>query len=486
VWIPDWILASGQLSCLAILGLSATIGYAQEAEKEPPGAVSAETSTPEEMIVTGSRVPRSRSTIPNFTTVLDGDDLDKSISTSLDDALRFVPGLQLTQDGARGGRAQIALRGLDPNHVVVMIDGVRLNDPTNSRGGSFDPTTLALLDIDRVEIVRGPLSTVYGSDALAGAINIITRRAEPTDEPEASVRIRGGRFHSGQAIAQARTGIRDKVGLTLGAAIDTFRDPNSDGGYDGATLKSKLNTTLPLIDVDFEAFTRIHEGSARSFPDSSGGSELSTLRAMEDRDIREILFGVSLEREILDVASVAVRLSRADRREELDSPGIVPAGGVFPIPPNSSNDEYKRWDLAVVSTWTPPNLETSMNELRSTIVTGVDFVWEDAEIDSFPQTPFHDTRRTIGIFGELEEEIGDYITVSGSLRYDTTPDENDQLSPAAGLAILIPNGRASTLSADRSATHRFARRRARATKSASVRMPSKGDCAARSAISIFR
>ncbi len=421
--------------CLTLLGLSTTIAYADE---KPAHAALEESSPPEEMIITGSQAPRNRSTIPNFTTVLEGDDLDRSISTSLDDALRFVPSLQVTTSGARGGRTQIALRGLDPNHVVVMIDGVRLNDPTNSRGGSFDPTTLALLDIERVEIVRGPLSTVYGSDALAGAINIITRRADPTDEPEASVRARGGRFHHGQAIAQARTGIGDKVGLTLGAAIDTFRDPNSDGGYDGATLKAKLNTTLPVIEVDFEAFTRIHEGSARSYPDSSGGPELAVLRSLEDRDIREILFGVVLERAILDVGSLAVRLGHTDRREDLDSPGIVPEGGGFPIPPTTSDDKYRRWDLSVVSTWTPPDLDTPMSKLRSTIVAGVNFVWEDGESDSFPQTPFHDNRRTIGIFGELEEEIGDWVTISGSLRYDTTPDENDQLSPAVGLAIEIP------------------------------------------------
>ena len=392
----------------------------------------------EEMIVTGSRLPRVAATQPSFASVLEGEELDTSISTSLDDALRFVPGLQVTQEGARGGRSQIALRGLDPNHVVVLIDGVRLNDPTNPRGGAFDPTTLALLDIERVEIVRGPLSTVYGSDALAGAINIITRRGVPNEAPEMSVRVRGGRFHTGNAIAQARTGLGEHVGLSLGAALDTFRDPNSDGGYDGASLKAKLNSTLPILDVDVEAFTRIHQGSARSFPESSGGSELAVLRSMEDRDIREILVGLSLERQLADAGSIAVRASRASRREDLDSPGIAPGPPIPPIPPNRAGDEYERWDLAVVSTWTPPDLETPRYRLQSKIVAGIDFVWEDGESDSTPFPPFYEDRRTIGVFGELEEQIGDVITVSGSLRYDSTPDENDRLSPAGGLAIAIP------------------------------------------------
>ena len=424
------------LVALSVVGLQPPEAVAQTGRPDPPID---ERPEPEEMIVTASRLPRVAATQPSFASVLDGAELDTGISTSLDDALRFVPGLQVTQEGARGGRSQVALRGLDPNHVVVLVDGVRLNDPTNPRGGAFDPTTLALLDIERVEVVRGPLSTVYGSDALAGAINIITRRGAPGQAPEMSVRARGGRFHAGNAIAQARTGLSEHVGLSLGAALDTSRDPNSDGGYDGASLKAKLNSSVPILDVDVEAFTRIHQGSARSFPESSGGSELAVLRSMEDRDIREILFGLSLERRVADAGRLALRASRASRREELDSPGIAPGAPVPPIPANRSGDEYERWDLALVSTWTPPDLETSFQRLQSKLVAGVDFVWEDGESDSTPFPSFYDHRRTIGVFGELEERIGETITISGSLRFDSTPDENDRLTPAGGLAIAIPH-----------------------------------------------
>jgi len=160
-----------------------------------------------------------------------------------------------------------------------------------------------------------------------------------------------------------------------------------------------------------------------------------------------------LERDLLEHGSIAVRLSRASRREKLQSPGIVPVPPFDPttdVPPTRSGDEYKRWDLAFVSTLTPPDLETATTNLQSKIVAGVDFVWEDGESDTFRDftgtglgpftpTPFYDNRRTIGVFGELEEKIGDVLTLSGSVRYDTTPDENDQLSPAAGVAISIPH-----------------------------------------------
>jgi len=424
-----------------------------------PGATLAadEPSSPEVMTITASRVPRARAAIPYAATILEGEDLDHTISRSVEDALRFVPGLEVNRQGARGGLTELYLRGLDPNHVVVLVDGVRLNDPTNSRGGSFDPTTLALVDIDRIEIVRGPLSTVYGSDALAGAINVVTRSASPSAEPTSSVRIQGGRFHSGSAVAQASTGIKGVVGLSLGAAIDTSRDPDSDGGYDGSSFKAKLAGTLPG-EVDWEAFTRLHRSSARGFPDSSGGSELAVLRSMEDRNVREILFGVTAERVFPNLVTLGARASRVSRRLELDSPGIdvVPPFDPTPvflmgegdIPRMRNRDEYSRWDLGLVSDWSLPDLTLAKIPVGSRLVFGGDVVWEDGQSGTFlfdflapgPQPfPFAEHRRTIGVYAELEESIGDYVTVSGSLRYDSIREEKDRWSPSVGATLRIPD-----------------------------------------------
>jgi outer membrane cobalamin receptor len=442
-----------------LFGLIAIAAVGADSEQNrPPGqgetrssGSSSESSsafdTAEEMIVSATRTPRTRGSIPSFTTVLDGDDLAVSVSTSLADELRFVTGLQVTQAGGRGGVSTLSLRGLDPNHVVVLIDGVRLNDPTNSQGGSFDPTTLTLVNIDRVEVIPGPLSSVYGSDALAGVINIITRKAGPNDDPKASVSARGGRFHEGSVVAQASGGLAGVAGLSIGAGIDTFRDPNSDGGYDGASIKAKLNATLPF-EIDFEGFTRIHESSSRAYPESSGGSELATLPAMQDRNVREILFGLSLDRDLGDFNRTTIRLSRTSRREDLDSPGIVPALPFDPftdVPPSSAGDEYKRWDLALTTDWDVPAFDVSGTSLDTRVVAGVDFLWEDGESDAYldfgggpTPFPFYDDRRTIGIYGEIAEAIGKFVVLSAGLRFDTTPDEKDRLAPSAGVTVDIP------------------------------------------------
>ena len=421
------------------------IAAEDDAETDTPISEPVDFDAAEEMIVSAARSERPLSSIPRFTTVLEGDDLESSVSTSLADALRFVPGLQLTQEGARGGRAALSLRGLDPNHVVVLIDGVRLNDPTNSRGGSFDPTTLALVDVERVEVIRGPLSSVYGSDALAGVINVITRKAKPGDEPTSSLRVRGGRFHAANVVAQASSGLGDVAGLSIGAAYDTFRDPNSDGGYDGLSVKAKLNTQLPFA-IDLEAFTRLHASSARSFPESSGGPELAQLRELEDRDVREILFGLALDRELGSRGAIRLQLSRTSRREDLDSPGIVPDPTSFNfVPPSTAGDEYERWDLALTSRWQLPEAKVLGIDSRTRLLVGADGVWEDGESDTyldfgggFVRVPFFDDRRTMGLFAEIEQDLGEHVTASGGLRFDTTPDEEDRLSPTAGLTIDIP------------------------------------------------
>ena len=400
----------------------------------------------EEMIVSGTRAPRPAATIPNATTVLEGEALEDSLSLSLDDALRYVPGLQVTRQGGRGGRSELYLRGLDPNHVVVLVDGVRLNDPTNSRGGSFDPTTLALLDIERVEIVRGPLSTVYGSDALAGAINVITKKGRGGQAPEASVRVRGGRFESGSAVAQARAGLSESTGLSLGASIETFDDPNSNGGYDGASLKARLTSDVPFVG-EVEAFTRIHRSSARGFPDSSGGEELAIFGGMEDRNTREILVGATVTRPLQDFLTISYRVSHATRREESTSPGV--ASLVFPpaawIPASRLSDEYERTELAGtfdVNLWEKADGEGGLaHETR--FVAGVEGIWEDGESEgafivpgpTLIPTTFHDRRRTVGVFGTLEQTIFRFLTVSGSLRFDTIQGENDRLSPSVGVVL---------------------------------------------------
>ena len=124
------------------------------------------------IVVTATRVPAPRLSVPAAVTVIPGSELRARGIHFVADALRTVPGASVARSGSEGGLTSLFLRGGESDYVQVMLDGVVLNDP----GGAFDFGQLTTDNIERIEIVRGPVSVLYGSDAVTGVVNILTRR----------------------------------------------------------------------------------------------------------------------------------------------------------------------------------------------------------------------------------------------------------------------------------------------------------------------
>lgn len=120
--------------------------------------------------VTATRLPVSRTVAPAAITVITGAQLRVRGITRLADALREVPGASVVQSGSVGAQTSVFLRGGESDYTKVLVDGVPLNDA----GGSIDLAHLSVDDVDRIEIVRGPASVLYGSDAVTGVIQIFT------------------------------------------------------------------------------------------------------------------------------------------------------------------------------------------------------------------------------------------------------------------------------------------------------------------------
>ena len=142
------------------------------------------------VIVTATSAPVARGREPASVTVLDGATLRAQGLTQLGDALREVPGMAVVQSGSYGAPTALFTRGGQGNYTKILIDGVPVNDP----GGTIDLGFLTLDDIDRIEIVRGPASVLYGSDAVSGVIQIFTRRSDSA--PHGSVDARAGTYGS--------------------------------------------------------------------------------------------------------------------------------------------------------------------------------------------------------------------------------------------------------------------------------------------------
>lgn len=138
----------------------------------------------EGLVVTASPTPRAAGEVARTVTVLEGEDLRAAGHALVSDALRTVPGLSVVRGGSFGAVTSVFLRGGESDHVQVLVDGVQVNQP----GGAFDFAGLTLDNVERIEIVRGPLSSLYGSDAMAGVIHVITRAGRGAPRLEASLR----------------------------------------------------------------------------------------------------------------------------------------------------------------------------------------------------------------------------------------------------------------------------------------------------------
>ncbi|HXC21709.1 MAG TPA: TonB-dependent receptor [Steroidobacteraceae bacterium] len=181
----------------------------------------------ETLVVTATRIPTPELDVASSITVITADDIAARQVRTLPDLLKEVPGLNLVQTGGAGGQTSVFMRGTNSNHTKVLVDGIDLGDPSNP-GGAFDLGTFLTQDIQTVEILRGPQSGLYGSDAIGGVINIITK--------------------SGSGPAQFNAGIE-------AGSFDTFNQAGSASGsldqfHYAATLQHYHAGATPVTPLD--------------------------------------------------------------------------------------------------------------------------------------------------------------------------------------------------------------------------------------------
>ncbi|MBN1301466.1 MAG: TonB-dependent receptor [Melioribacteraceae bacterium] len=226
------------LFCLIIV--SATFVMAQE------NGIKSKLS---EVIVSANKTPTSAVEIASSYSVITGEHLRKLQKSTVLEALRDIEGISITQQGGPGRLASVFIRGANSNHTLVLIDGIEMNDPS-STNNAYDLSMLPVDNIERIEIVRGPQSTLYGSDAVAGIINIITR--EGTESPALYVKseIGSNNYLNGEINSSGRTG-KLKYSLSLSelrtdgiSSISTRYGANEKDGYTNISASAKLGYLL--------------------------------------------------------------------------------------------------------------------------------------------------------------------------------------------------------------------------------------------------
>ncbi|HKD46649.1 MAG TPA: TonB-dependent receptor [Rhizomicrobium sp.] len=207
------------------------------------------TVPPESVVVTATRIDTPSDQVANAMTVIDAADIDRRQQRSLPDVLADVPGLNLVRTGGEGGQTSIFIRGTNSNHVKMLVDGIDISDPSNPNG-AFDFGKFNSADIARVEVLRGPQSGLYGSDAIGGVINVITKQGEghlsltgeaeggsfETFNQDATVSGSTDDFHYRATISHLHAGATPVTPLDLLQPGET----RNDDYYDNITASTKL------------------------------------------------------------------------------------------------------------------------------------------------------------------------------------------------------------------------------------------------------
>lgn len=151
------------------------LAFASAASGQEAGTDDENVTVLDPILVTDGLTPVEQEKSGRAFTVITGEQLEKNQVRYVADALRYVPGFSVSRTGSFGGQTQVRVRGAEANHLLVMVDGVEVSETSS---GEFDFGSMLVDDIDRIEVLRGPQSVFWGSNATAGVVNIITRRGE--------------------------------------------------------------------------------------------------------------------------------------------------------------------------------------------------------------------------------------------------------------------------------------------------------------------
>jgi vitamin B12 transporter len=268
------------LVCLSIVGM---IGgwVSSGGERTVWKAAAAEPMRLDPVVVTGTQIAVPVSELPSAMTVIERKEIENRQITDVPQLLRTVPGLSVTQIGSRGGLTDIFPRGGNANFNLVLVDGV----PVNNAGGRYDFSDLTTDNIERIEIIRGPQSALYGSNAIGSVIQIFTRRGR--GPLQADVSLIGGSFNTLEGHG-AVSGGSERFGGSFGVGyVSTLGHLPINNDYRDFTISSGLDYQ-PLEALKL-AFSARYSDSHFEFPTEVGGDRFSPLDPDQFQDRQRLV-----------------------------------------------------------------------------------------------------------------------------------------------------------------------------------------------------
>jgi vitamin B12 transporter len=373
-------------------------------------------ATLEPVVVTATRTAKPVSEVAGTVTVITAKDIAARGATFLEEVLQDAPGLHVADYGPAGSLSVASIRGSEASQVLVLLDGIRLNSPQN---GQFNLSNLpvALEEIDRIEVLRGPASALYGSNALAGVIQIFTKAPEAL--PVTRVSWGQGRFDTRRLGVSTAYRI-DRVRYRLGAA-----DEHSDGFRENSDLartdfQGMLGFDLPGgLDLEISAF---HLNKHTGAPGKT--SRPSPQARQSDKDT---VTSMTLSGPVGPVYLTARGLYER-RRLDYENPG-----GSTPV------------DNRHIVKTCGTELQGERKHGRHTLLLGGDYFRD--ELDSTVNGDREQDRGSV--FGQYEVQAFPWTTLLLGLRYDVHSDFDNEFSPRAALLFSLAENTLLRLSAGR-------------------------------------
>ena len=417
-----------QVHVRTIMWMSALTTGAGATNKAPAAEVGDATDL-EEIVVVETRLDDDRFAIGESVST-DGTDNLAMRPADAEQLFQGLPGFSVSRPGGAGGVSEIFLRGAESNFTVVHVDGIRLNNPSNTRGGSFDFSMLGAHEIDRVDIASGTMSAVYGADAMAGIIRI--RSAWP-DPGSANVFLEAGSVDDWRAGAG--------VALEFGNGLEwNIRASSLDGGdeIDGSSLRlDSLGTRLTGDLGDrgsWEVNLRHVQRDRTGYPEVSGGPQFALSRELETAYGDELSAAVIGDWSVTESWRSEVQISGTRLRDNIAVPAVAP-GVLDGQPAYSSITDYERRQFLWVNRIDLP--------MDVGLVGGVDFVAEDAgdrgAVDlGFAVVPsqYEMNRSVSSAFAEIGKQWNGGFTSTFALRLDHG-DADGRLSGKLGLSRAV-------------------------------------------------
>jgi len=273
-------------------------------------------TTLREVVVTATRTPEPIDNVLAPVTVITREELSRSVTSDVTELLRMYAGIEVARTGGVGQPASVFIRGGESNHTLVLLDGVRMNPGTI---GNASLQNLAPENIERIEIVKGPRSTLYGSDAIGGVINIITRKAK-SDGVGAEAQLGYGsddtRRASGTFDVGGDSGSVGVFGSWLETdGFPTRRGSTIDSAYDNLTFGTHANAHAGAVDF-----------GARYYQSSGTANYLGSLTVPLSQDFLDRVASLNATAQVNSLWQSQLVISRMDNEIEQREPNVFSGG----------------------------------------------------------------------------------------------------------------------------------------------------------------